>query len=235
MSPLNLFKHKLLLLITAACALCASSAHSASSADSMREEIAAQRLKITAEIDVSEATLARKQAECAARFIVTSCVNAAKSNYYNEQQALNKKLAAVNKRERELDAAERDKARAEQQAEQAARLGTKPTESLTPAQRDTAAGSAALAAAYAAKQVDAKQRKAEHEAKLKAAVPTPKPAVVPRSANAAEMAAAASKAQAKQKEIADRKAAIDKKKTDKQGAPLPLDPPLDPLANPPVK
>jgi colicin import membrane protein len=232
MWSLSWFKRELLLV---ACVLFAGSAHSASSADSMREEIAAQRLKITAEIDVSEAALARKQAECATRFIVTSCVNAAKSTYYNEQQLLNKKLAAVNKRERELDAAERAKARAEQQAEQAVRLGTKPAESMTPAQRDTAAGSAASAAAYAAKQVDAKQRKAEHEAKLKAAVPTPKPAVVPRSANAAEMAAAATKAQAKQKEIADRKAAIDKKKAEKHGAPLPLDPPLDPLANPPVK
>ncbi len=219
----------------ATCAIAALCLSPARSEVNIRDEIARQRLQLTNELNASDTKLASKQAECATRFVVNSCVSAAKSSYYTEQQALNKKLAVLNKRERELDAAARANDRVAQQAEQAARIAAKPDERMTPAQRDTAAGAAASAAEFAAKQADAKQRKAEQEAKLKLPAPPAKPTAVPRSANAAEMAAAALNEQARLKDIAVRKAAIDKKRADKQGAPLPIDPPLNPSPNPTVK
>lgn len=191
------------------------------------EDFAAKRAAIDARAKAAEYERDVKEAQCSQRFVVNSCVRQAKSAYFEAQLKLDKELAVLNKREREFEAKERAAQRRENQLEQAAKTSATPTPAQAPKQQRTAQEAAESKAAFDARQADAKQRRAEQEAKIKRPAPAPKPPAVPRSADAAAMAEAAAKDQAKQKDIAARKAAIDQKRAQTQGAPLPPEPKVD--------
>jgi colicin import membrane protein len=195
-------------------------------AQALAEDFAAKRAAIDARVKAVEYERDVQEANCAKRFVVNRCVREAKSAYFTQQQKLDAELAALNIRERELEAKERAAQRKENQLEQAAKAAAAPTPAQAPKQQRTAQEAAESKTAYEAKQADAKQRQAEQAAKIKRPAAAPKPPAVPRSADAAAMAAADAKEQARQKDIAARKAEIDKKRTQTQGTPLPPDPKL---------
>jgi hypothetical protein len=181
---------------------------------------------LEARVKAAEDELARQEYDCSKRFVVNSCVKSAKSAFFLKQQKLDKDIAALNTRERQYEASERNKQRSANLEDQAARASATPAPTQSKRARQSAEDAAASEAAYKAKQADAKQRRADQEAKIKRAAPAPKPPLVPRSADVAAMAAADAKEQARQKDIAVRKAAIDKKRAQPQGTPLLPDPPI---------